>query len=54
MRRIDDDHHLKIMIESMSRAGRSEREIVTAVRRAGAHESSGRRADSAQRHRKRP
>ena len=54
MRRIDDDHHLKIMIESMSRAGRSEREIVAAVRRAGAHESCGGRDVSAQRHRKRP
>ena len=48
-----DDRHLKIMIESMSREGRSEREIVAALRRAGAHEPRGRRDDSAQRHRKR-
>lgn len=54
MRRIDDDHHLKIMIESMSRAGRSEREIVAAVRGAGGHESRARRDDSAQHPRKRP
>jgi hypothetical protein len=30
----DDDRHLKMMIESMSRAGCSEREIVAAVERA--------------------
>lgn len=31
------DRHLKVMIESMSRAGCSEREIVEAVERASRH-----------------
>ena len=35
MRRVDGDFHLRVMIESMSRAGCSEREIEAAVRRAG-------------------
>ena len=33
MRRVDGDYHLKVLVESMSRAGRSEQEIVAAVRR---------------------
>jgi hypothetical protein len=54
MRRIDSDVHLKMLIESMSREGRSEREIVAAVRRAGGHpHERGRRDESAQRRRKR-
>jgi hypothetical protein len=48
MRRIDVDQHLKVMIESMSREGRSEREIVAAVQQAGgpAFDRKGRRGDA--------
>jgi hypothetical protein len=35
MRRIDGDYHLRVLVESMSRAGRTEQEIVAAVGRAG-------------------
>ncbi len=55
MRRAADDFHLRVMIESMSRAGRSEREIEAAVSRADrpAHNSS-RRRDEPPRTRRRP
>jgi hypothetical protein len=48
MRRIDEDQHLKVMIEAMSREGRSEREIVAAVQQAGgpAYDRKGGRGDS--------
>ena len=51
MRPIDRDHHLKVLIESMSRDGRTEREIVAAVRRAdrSTHEPRGRRDDPSHR-----
>jgi hypothetical protein len=32
--RLDDDRHLKVLIESLVRAGCSERQIVAAVKRA--------------------
>ena len=37
-RRMRDDRHLKVLIETMQRAGRSEREIVARVRRETAAE----------------
>jgi hypothetical protein len=39
MRSVNNDNHLKAMIESMSRAGYSEREIVNAVQRASGRSS---------------
>jgi hypothetical protein len=47
MSRVDSDYHLKVLVESMSRAGCTEREIVAAVRRAGnsADDPNGRRDD---------
>jgi IS30 family transposase len=43
MRRVDADFHLRVMIESMSRAGCSEREIAAAVKRAGGADREARR-----------
>ncbi len=47
MSRVDGDYHLKVLVESMSRAGCTEQEIVAAVRRAGgpAEGPNRRRAD---------
>ena len=43
MRRVDADFHLRVLIESMSRAGCSEREINAAVQRAGGVDRDPRR-----------
>ena len=55
MRRVDGDYHLKVLVESMSRAGHTEQEIVAAVRRAGGSaDDPNRRREDPPRIRRRP